>query len=80
MKGAPFVPQLRPGEGTGCGVPAGKVTGKGGRLEQPLEAKGRRSLPSHSLGSSQVLSVLCGGRQMEAGGKERDLCDHLGES
>lgn len=38
-----------------------------------LEAKGRRSLPSHSLGSSQVLSVLCEGRQMEAGGKERDF-------
>ena len=73
VKGAPFVPHLRPGEGTGCGVPAGKVTGKGGCLEQPLEAKGRRSLPSHSLGSSQVLSVLCGGRQMEAGGKKRDF-------
>ena len=58
--------------GTGCEVHAGKVR-KGDRLEQPLEAKGRRSLPSHGLGSSQVLRVLCEGRQLEAGGKERNF-------
>ena len=71
-EGAPVVAHRRPGGGTGCEVHAGKVR-KGDRLEQPLEAKGRRSLPCHGLGSSQVLRVLCEGRQLEAGGKERNF-------